>query len=119
MYTQKIGRYGEDLATRFLISKGFEILERNWRTRYGELDIIAKKREVIHFVEVKTRTGLDSGEPEEAINYFKMRRLQGAAQSFLLLHNLTEIACQFDSLAIVLNLKAKKAKVRLIENVVF
>src|SRR3989339_105577 len=116
MYTQKIGRYGENLAARFLVGRGFKILDRNWRTRYGELDIIAQKGGVIHFVEVKTRTGLGSGEPEEAISYFKMRRLQGAARSFLLLHNLAEVACQFDSLAVVLNLKAQKARVRLIEN---
>ncbi|MCX6778787.1 MAG: YraN family protein [Candidatus Magasanikbacteria bacterium] len=119
MYTQKIGRYGENLAARFLISKGFKILARNFQTRYGELDLVAEREGVIHFVEVKTRTGLRSGEPEEAINYFKMRRLQSAAQSFLLSRNLVDVGCQFDSVALVLDLKAKKAKVRLIENIIF
>ena len=119
MYTQKIGRYGEDLAARFLISKGFKILARNWRTRYGELDVVAECDGVIHFVEVKTRTGLGSGEPEEAINYFKMRRLLGAAQSFLLNYNLDDSQRQFDSLAVILDLPAKKARVRFKENITF
>ena len=119
MYTQKIGRYGEEIATRFLISKGFKILARNFQTRYGELDLVVEKFRVVHFVEVKTRTGLGSGEPEEAINYFKRQRLQGAAQSFLVLRNLTEVNCQFDSVAIILDLPAKKARIRLIENIIF
>ena len=117
MKTQQIGRYGEDLAARFLIKQGFKILARNWRTRYGELDLVGEKNSIIDFVEVKTRTGLVTGEPEEAINFFKMRRLQAAAQSFLCAYKLNEHPCQVDSVAIVLNLKNKTAKIRMREGI--
>ncbi|HPV70502.1 MAG TPA: YraN family protein [Candidatus Magasanikbacteria bacterium] len=119
MRTQQIGRYGEDLAARFLIKQGFKILARNWRTRYGELDLVVRLGQVIHFVEVKTRTSLKTGEPEEAINHFKLRRLQLAAQSFLCAYKLGEPQCQFDSVAIVLNLKTETAKIRLKESIFF
>lgn len=118
MKTQQIGRFGEDLAARFLVKKGFKILARNWRTRYGELDIIGEKEGVVHFVEVKTRTSLGTGQPEEAINYFKLRRLQAAAQSFLCTYNLNEPQCQFDSVAVILNLKTKIARIRIRENII-
>lgn len=117
MRTQQIGRYGEDLAARFLIKQGFKILARNWRTRYGELDLVVRLGQVIHFVEVKTRTSLKTGEPEEAINHFKLRRLQAAAQSFLGVYKLNESFYQFDSVAVVLNLKIKTARIRFTENI--
>ena len=119
MRTQKIGRWGEDLAARFLVGKGYKILARNWRTRYGEVDIVAELNNVIHFVEVKTRTGLKTGEPEEAINYFKMRRLLLAGQGFLLMNKTPEARCQLDSLAVILDLSQKSAKMRFKENITF
>lgn len=119
MQTQKVGRFGENLAARFLVGKGFKILVRNWHTRYGEVDLVGEKDGAIHFIEVKTRSSLQAGEPEEAINYFKMRRLKLAAQSFLLAYKLGEPCCQFDSVAIILDVSAKKARIRFRENVIF
>lgn len=113
----EIGRYGEDLAARFLISKGFELLERNFRTRWGEIDLIVKKEDILHFVEVKTRTSLQFGVPTEAINFFKQQRMLGAANMFLVVRKRQEKDFQFDAVSIVLNIEAKTAKIRLIENI--
>lgn len=117
MKKKEIGQYGEDLAARFLIGKGFVIVERNFRTRWGEIDLIVKKEKILHFVEVKTRTSLQFGAPTEAINYFKQQRLLGAANMFLLARNRKEKDFQFDAVSIVLNIEAKTAKIRLIENI--
>ncbi|MGW0021257.1 YraN family protein [Rhodococcus sp. NPDC003382] len=77
---QQLGARGEDLAAEFLESAGMVVLERNWRCRYGELDLIARDGAVLVFVEVKTRTGLGYGSPAEAVTPEKadrMRRLAG------------------------------------------
>ncbi|MEC4840811.1 YraN family protein [Mycobacteroides chelonae] len=72
----QIGSRGEDLAADYLSKDGFTVLDRNWRCRYGELDIIAADGEVLVFVEVKTRTGRAFGTPAEAVTHTKLRRLR-------------------------------------------
>ncbi len=79
----QIGSRGEDLATDYLSGDGFTILDRNWRCRYGELDIIAADGEVLVFVEVKTRTGRAFGTPAEAVTHTKLRRLRRLAGIWL------------------------------------
>ena len=79
----QIGSRGEDLAAEYLSGDGFTILDRNWRCRYGELDIIAAEGEVFVFVEVKTRTGRAFGTPAEAVTHTKLRRLRRLAGIWL------------------------------------
>ncbi|WP_078311109.1 MULTISPECIES: YraN family protein [unclassified Mycobacterium] len=79
----QIGSRGEDLAADYLREDGFAILDRNWRCRYGELDIIAADGEVLVFVEVKTRTGRAFGTPAEAVTHTKLRRLRRLAGIWL------------------------------------
>jgi putative endonuclease len=79
----QIGSRGEDLAADYLRGDGFAILDRNWRCRYGELDIIAADGEVLVFVEVKTRTGRAFGTPAEAVTHAKLRRLRRLAGIWL------------------------------------
>lgn len=79
----QIGSRGEDLAAEYLSGDGFTILDRNWRCRYGELDIIAAEGEVLVFVEVKTRTGRAFGTPAEAVTQTKLRRLRRLAGIWL------------------------------------
>ncbi|MFA4082551.1 YraN family protein [Mycobacteroides salmoniphilum] len=79
----QIGSRGEDLAADYLSGDGFTILDRNWRCRYGELDIIAADGEVLVFVEVKTRTGRAFGTPAEAVTHTKLRRLRRLAGIWL------------------------------------
>ena len=78
-----LGRLGEDLACRHLEGEGFEIVERNWRTRDGEIDIVARKGDLVAFVEVKARRGDRFGEPEESVTPSKMRRIRRVAAQYL------------------------------------
>ena len=82
--TNSLGARGEDAAVRALTSKGYEILERNWKCRYGEADIIALDGSgTIVFVEVKTRRSINAGLPEEAISKAKRRRYENIALEYL------------------------------------
>ncbi|WP_433565556.1 YraN family protein [Nocardia sp. CA-151230] len=78
-----LGAQGEELAARYLAEAGMEIVARNWRCRFGELDVIAREGEVTAFVEVKTRRGLACGPPEEAVTYLKQQRIRAVAQHWL------------------------------------
>jgi len=78
------GKAGEDLAAEFLIKRGFNVIERNWRySRYGEIDIIAFDREILVFIEVKARTSNDYGHPIEAINQNKVNKIRTIAGIYL------------------------------------
>jgi putative endonuclease len=78
-----LGAAGEDAACRFLQGEGFVLVERNWRTRAGEIDVIAAKGGLIVFAEVKSRTGTAFGEPEESVTPVKARRIRGLASEYL------------------------------------
>lgn len=78
-----IGSWGERLAEQYLLARGYEILARNARTPYGELDLVARTGEVIVFVEVKTRTNAAFGLPEEAVTLQKRAHILDAAQHYL------------------------------------
>ncbi len=75
----ELGRRGEDLAVDFLERAGYEILDRNWRSATGEIDIVARAGAVTAIVEVKTRSGTGSGHPFEAVTFHKLRRLRSLA----------------------------------------
>jgi putative endonuclease len=80
---QQKGKNGEDLAAEWLMEKGFTILHRNWRHARLEIDIIARKDLVLHFVEVKTRTSTRFGNPEERVNKKKLRNMIDAGEEFI------------------------------------
>ena len=81
--TQKIGEIGERLATKFLEQKGFVIIDRNYRTRFGEIDIIAKDKKELIFVEVKAKNTSRFGKPYEMVTKRKKRKLRMTAKSYL------------------------------------
>jgi len=83
-----VGRLGEDKAAEYLRSLGYTILCRNFRTRLGELDIVAEKNNIITFCEVKTRVGDAKGKPYEAVDQRKLSHLQKACQLYLLKNNI-------------------------------
>ncbi len=83
---QSLGRFGESIAAAFLEKKGYTILERNWRTPYGEIDLIAMKNDVIAFVEVKTRASSSLGPPEISITPRKEEHMRSAAEYFIQQH---------------------------------
>ena len=84
---KKTGNRGEDLATEFLENKGYLILERNFRTRFGEIDIVCLDGEILVFVEVKTKKGHDFGEPEEMVNKSKLLQVQRMGEVFIEMNN--------------------------------
>ena len=99
-YRQKKGKWGESVAADFLAARGFDILERNYRSRFGEIDIIASKEEVIHFIEVKTRRGKDWGYPLEAITPGKLGHIRRTAQFYLYCNALEDAEVSIDGLGI-------------------
>mgnify|MGYP001611747702 CR=1 FL=1 len=76
MDTKQLGNLGEDLACGYLVEKGLNILGRNFKIKFGEVDIIAKKGKTIHFVEVKTIAGSDGFFPEQRADWKKQRKLR-------------------------------------------
>ena len=85
-YQQQIGRKGENIALDFLIDKGYQVLEQNFHTRYGEIDLVMSQGEMIVFVEVKTRTSTAFGAPEASITSTKLEHLINAGLLWLQAH---------------------------------
>jgi len=100
---RSLGHIGEELAAQALIQRGYTIRERNWRTRGGEIDLVATEGEVLVFVEVKTRRSLAFGTPQEAVAPAKQARLRQAAELYLQTHQGSWTAVRFDVVAITLN----------------
>lgn len=95
------GRSGEDLAAQWLELKGYIIIARNWRSRRNEVDIIASKKDMLHFIEVKTRSTVDFALPESKVKGPKLRHLKEAAEAYLFLHPEWKWI-QFDILSVIL-----------------
>ena len=123
--TQKTGEIGEHLAVRFLEGKKYSITERNYTRKWGEIDIVAKKGSIVHFIEVKAKTAnlafdtniIDSYKPEDNMHPWKLKRLSRTIQTYLAEH--TEIGdWQFDLVVVYIDLKSKQSKVRLMENII-
>jgi putative endonuclease len=96
------GREGEDAAAAYLRTRGYRILERNYRCPPGEIDIIAEHAGVLCFVEVKSRSSLAYGSPAEAVNRAKQRHITRAAAYYLQARRQgADVACRFDVVAVV------------------
>ena len=93
---QSLGKLGEDLACAELARRGYEILERRYRTRYGEIDIIASTGPSLVFVEVKARDGNEFGGGEAAVTVYKQQRIVRMAIDFLARRRLQDRPCRFD-----------------------
>ncbi len=95
------GRYGEELAVKYLKLHLYKILECNYRCKMGEIDIIAKKGSYIIFVEVKYRKNDSLGKPYEAVNYHKQRHIKNTAAFYLMEKGLNDTDCRFDVISIL------------------
>lgn len=100
--TQNIGKIGEEYAAKFLEKKKYKILERNYRKKYGEIDIIAENKNYLVFVEVKTRHTDSMTSAADAVNRQKQLRIIKAASLFLV-ENETEKFCRFDVCEVYVN----------------
>ena len=97
-----LGAAGENAAVQALERDGYVILARGYRTRAGELDIVARDGSCLVFVEVKTRADLRCGHPAEAVTPRKQRKLAAMAQDYLARHDVREGTCRFDVVAVLL-----------------
>ena len=98
----RLGALGESLAAAHLEAHGLSIVERNFRTRYGEVDLIADDSGTVVFVEVKTRRGSAFGTPEEAVTLRKRRRLVKVAVAYLQSHDLADRDWRVDVVGVML-----------------
>lgn len=109
-----LGKSGEEAAVSLLKNKGYKILARNYRTKLGEIDIIAKDKDTVCFVEVKTRTCDKFGLPAEAVFISKQKQIARAALIFLKENNLLEHNARFDVVSIMTG--KENPKIDLIKN---
>ena len=122
---RKIGDIGENIFVKHLVKHSYRILDRNYSKKWGEIDIVAIKDKVLHFIEVKTvsvRYTLsdisDNYEPEENVHLWKLKRLSRAIQTYLAEKKVDDNAeWQVDVAAIFLDFRTKKAKIRITEDI--
>jgi putative endonuclease len=137
--TQKIGLLGEKIATEFLTNKGFSIIDRNYTKKIGEIDIVAKRNKVIHFIEVKaivkrntnvsrgtimqnkdvSRETLDIYNPFQNVTPHKLRKFSRTVEWYLAeKHVSRETSWQIDAISVILDYETRKARVEVLWNII-
>jgi putative endonuclease len=111
---QTLGKLGEDLACEELQRRGYAILDRRYRRRGGELDIVARDGQTIVFVEVKTREGCEYGAGAESVTRVKRNRMASIALDYLSRHRLTDCPCRFDVVSI--DMEDQQPRIELFQN---
>ena len=114
---QELGHWGENVAANFLVKAGYEILEQNFRTREGEIDLIVKKDAELVFVEVKTRKNTEFSLPEDAINDEKLDHLEIAAAYYLEKHPEYDENWRLDVITVVGSFSGDPPQIDWFENV--
>jgi putative endonuclease len=97
-----LGRYGEDRAAIYLQDRGYEIIDRNWRSRSGEIDLIARDNDRLIFVEVKTRNGAGYGHPFEAITPSKVARMRRLVADWCSAKQLSGVKVRLDAISVLI-----------------
>ena len=118
MRRRETGILGEKLAGDFLKKRGYRIIEVNYRCSEGEIDIIAMDGDFLVFIEVRTKTSLRFGSPEESITPAKKERLRAVASHYQQTHDNLPQSWRIDVVAVELNQKGKPSRIELIENAV-
>jgi len=108
---RQLGDAGEDLAAAALKKQGYKIIERNYTTPLGEIDLIARQGGVLVFIEVKTRKSLRFGQPQDAVSPAKQARLQRLADYYLQRQRLGEVPVRFDVVGIIMSADGPKVEV--------
>jgi putative endonuclease len=114
---KQLGRWGESVAEHHLAAQGYEIVERNWRCRQGEIDLVVQAKELLIFVEVKTRRGQKMGTPEEGLTPHKSRQLLKLGQIYIAEHEL-DVDWRVDLVAVELDQSGKLLRCDHIPNAV-
>lgn len=95
-----LGKAGEDMAVKFLKRKKYRVVERNYHSPFGEIDIVAWDGDTLSFVEVKARSSSNYGPPQAAVGWAKQARLCRVALDYLAKHKITDVGMRFDVVAI-------------------
>lgn len=114
MTKDSVGLEGEKLALKFLRKQGYKIIEHSFRCRYGEIDLVAYKKGMVSFIEVKTRTNPEFGQPEESVRRPKQNRMAKIALYYLKKKRLADVSCNFGVVSI--RLKGNRPEIQLFEN---
>lgn len=117
LHKQLLGKSGENLASTYLQKQGYQIIDRNFKARYGELDIVCIKDDMLVFVEVKTRMGDEFGLPEEAVTPRKLREVIKTSQYYVAIKSGLPEALRIDIIAIGLDTDNRVTYFNHIENV--
>lgn len=99
---QALGVIGEELACHFLAGRGYKILLRNYECLFGEIDLIAKEKGALVFVEVKTRRSAAMGPPAESVTFHKRGQIAKCAQYYLKRYGIRDVPCRFDVVSILM-----------------
>jgi putative endonuclease len=113
---KETGRLGENIARSYLVEKGYSILETNYSTRYGEIDIIAREERLVVFVEVKTRRGVSFGYPREAVDIHKQLKIRNMAEFYILRKKLSDIPMRFDVIEVFIDENNHTKSISLLKN---
>lgn len=115
---QQVGQKGEEAACEYLKERGYTIIETNYRCKLGEIDIIARDGAMVVIVEVRTKTGLAFGRPEESINQEKAKKLHRLALQYIQSHYHQEMPSRIDLVAVILERNSGRVKdVKHIKNI--
>ncbi|QAA33226.1 YraN family protein [Clostridium manihotivorum] len=115
-FNKSIGSTGEDIAAEFLIKDGYKILERNFNSRNGEIDIIGWDKDILCFIEVKTRYTSDYGSPIEAISITKANKIKKVCQFYILKNYLYDINIRFDVVEVYLNYQNTSSEINVVKD---
>lgn len=111
-----LGNIGEDIAVHLAENRGLEIIQRNFRCRFGEIDIIARDKNTLVFIEVKARRSSKYGFPEEAVDFNKQTRIRSVASFYISMILRRDRPCRFDVYAIYLDENCKLDSYKIYEN---
>jgi len=118
MNRQEVGKLGEKAARKFLKKRGYRIRETGFRCPHGEIDIVAQQKDYLVFVEVRTKSSLDFGTPEESITQAKKKKLIASALTYINTHQKLPSSWRIDVVAIELDDKSKTKRIELIESAI-
>jgi putative endonuclease len=112
---KELARIGEDHAARYLAARGYRIRERNYRTRRGEIDIVAEHRDTLVFIEVKARSSDEYGTPLESVTSWKARRIAGVAATYLGRREKRERLTRYDVVEVYLTAEGRVTRIGVVE----
>jgi len=116
MLNKKLGQIGEQTAAEFLQGRGYKVIEKNFHTRYGEIDLVCRYKKQLVFVEVKTRSSRLFGYPEEAITPAKLQKISQAAELYLEKKNLS-VRWRIEVVAILINHRQQSLNIQHLTNI--